>query len=392
MSESPAGPAAFSRLPSLTGLRFAAALLVYFTHLSVEGYLPPGPAATVFRYAFGLGWVGVEFFFILSGFVLTWSARRDDSRPAFWRRRLVKIFPTHLLTWLAALLLALWAGETLTTGRLLPSFFLVHAWVPELDVMRAVNLPSWSLSVELAFYLAFPWLRSLTARIAESRLWAWALGVAAVIVLLPFADDAFVPDSPQLPGLEMSLLQNWFLVALPAVRALDFVLGILLARIVLAGRWIPLGMPGAAVLVAVGAAVQLSLVPTVYGFTATLALPLGLLVAAAAQADVAGTASPFRGRTAVWLGEISFAFYMTHHLVLHYVRVVFGETRVWSVPEVIGLGAVLLAVTIGVSWLSYRFVELPAVRRWSRSAKGRPGETDARGRTEPVLTGAGRTD
>ncbi|MCX5208616.1 acyltransferase [Kitasatospora sp. NBC_00240] len=380
MSERTAPSAAFSRLPSLTGLRFVAALLVFFTHLSVEGYLAPGPASTVFRYAFGLGWVGVEFFFILSGFVLTWSARQDDSRSRFWRRRLVKIFPTHLLTWLAALLLALWAGETLTGGRLLPSLFLVHAWVPELDVMRAVNLPSWSLSCELAFYLAFPWLRALTDRIRADRLWAWVLGVTAVIVLLPFADDAFVPGSPRLPGLEMSLLQNWFLVALPAVRALDFVLGVLLARIVLAGRWIPLGLPAAAVLVAAGTALQLALVPTVYGFTATVALPLALLVAAAAQADVLGKASPFRSRTAVRLGEISFAFYMTHHLVLHYVRVALGETRVWSVPAVVGLGAVLLVATIGMSWLSYRFVELPAVRRWSDPAV-RPGGP------EPVCVG-----
>ncbi|MFE2108849.1 acyltransferase family protein [Kitasatospora sp. NPDC059463] len=383
MTELRGRQAAFSNLPSLTGLRFAAALIVYFTHLSVEGYLAPGPAAAVFRYAFGLGWLGVEFFFILSGFVLTWSARIGESRTGFWRRRLVKIFPTHLLTWLAALLLALAAGELLTTARLLPSFFLLNAWFPELDVMRAVNLPSWSLSVELAFYLAFPWLHALVRRIRPERLWAWVWGVTATIALLPLVAETALPGSPQLPGLKVSLTQNWFLVAFPAVRALDFVLGILLARIMLTGRWIRLGLPGAALLVAAGAAAQLALVPTAYGFTATLALPLALLVAAAARADIAGTRSPFRGRTAVRLGEISFAFYMTHHLVLHYVRLALGETKVWSVPEVAGLGLVLLAVTIGVSWLSFRLVEVPAMRRWSRPA--------ARGeRPEPALTG-GRT-
>ncbi|MFI6154516.1 acyltransferase family protein [Kitasatospora sp. NPDC051170] len=374
---------AFPRLPSLTGLRFGAALLVYFTHISVEGYLAPGPTGAVFRYAFGLGWLGVEFFFILSGFVMTWSARPGDSATRFWRRRLVKVFPTHLATWLAALLLALAAGELLTTARLLPSFFLLNAWVPDLDVMRAVNLPSWSLSVELAFYLAFPWLHALIRRIRPERLWAWVGGVAGAIALLPFAADHLFPSEPRLPGLEMTLTQNWFLVALPAVRALDFVLGILLARIVLAGRWIGLGMPGAGLLVAAGAAAQLALVPTVYGLSATLALPLALFVAAAARADTTGGRSPFRGATAVWLGEISFAFYMTHHLVLHYVRLALGESRVWSVPELAGLGVVLLAVTIGVSWLVHRLVEAPAMRRWSRpAARGeRPERVPTGGRT-----------
>ena len=95
-----------SRLPSLTGMRFIAAALVFFFHSFAIS-----PLASQFGMAnAGLligpaGYIGVTFFFVLSGFVLTWSARRSDTTLAFWRRRFFKIYPTYLLTFLVALLL-----------------------------------------------------------------------------------------------------------------------------------------------------------------------------------------------------------------------------------------------------------------------------------------------
>src|ERR687894_524914 len=61
-----------ARLPSLTGLRFVAAFLVFGFHLHVAHLLDEGVAGTVMELVFGQGAVGVSFFFILSGFVLTW--------------------------------------------------------------------------------------------------------------------------------------------------------------------------------------------------------------------------------------------------------------------------------------------------------------------------------
>ncbi|MFD1047577.1 acyltransferase family protein, partial [Kibdelosporangium lantanae] len=125
--------------------------------------------------------------------MLTWSQRSGDTKPRFWRRRFVKIYPNHLFTWLLALVLALWAGETVTTGRILPSLFLVHTWAPDLNVIASINVPSWTLSCELLFYITFPWLSALVARIRTDRLWWWAGGIAAVIMLLPVLVYALVP-------------------------------------------------------------------------------------------------------------------------------------------------------------------------------------------------------
>lgn len=79
--ESPARPA--SRLPSLTGLRWIAALLVFGYHAGTMRIVAEPDYQAVIDWLFTLGLSGVEFFFILSGFVLVWSARDGDRRRDF---------------------------------------------------------------------------------------------------------------------------------------------------------------------------------------------------------------------------------------------------------------------------------------------------------------------
>ena len=108
---------AFSRLESLTGMRFLAALLVFGCHAAVLGYFAPETELRLMKFTYSGGWIGVVFFFVLSGFVLTWSVRPGDTPRAFWRRRVCKIYPNHLVTALAAILLAMTINRTFTAGR-----------------------------------------------------------------------------------------------------------------------------------------------------------------------------------------------------------------------------------------------------------------------------------
>src|SRR5919107_1067497 len=82
-------PAALPSLPSLTGLRWMAALLVFGLHVHNFGWFG-GTGGRLVSWAFGAGATGVSFFFVLSGFVLTWSARPRDRALAFWRRRVAR--------------------------------------------------------------------------------------------------------------------------------------------------------------------------------------------------------------------------------------------------------------------------------------------------------------
>ncbi|EFF94134.1 acyltransferase family protein [Streptomyces sp. e14] len=370
----PSQPVESSRLPSLTGMRFAAAFLVFLCHSFVLGYFHQDAEAALRPYAFAIGWLGVEFFFVLSGFVLTWSVREGQPARRFWRRRLAKVYPNHVVTWVAALGLALWAGQPVDFLKLLPSLFLVHTWLPRLDVILSINVVTWSLACDLLFYLAFPVLYALVRRIPAHRLW-WAAGaLVAVVMLLPALAQVWLPGAPKLPGQDMSATQNWFLVSFPPVRALDFTLGIVMARIVRTGNWVRLTPAPALALLALGFAIQVSRFPGVYSLTAPIVAPLALLIPAVATADLRGGFSPFRGRALQWLGTVSYASYLVHFLVLSYVHVALGAGRSWGVATATGLLAALFAVTTLLAWALHRFVEEPGMRRWGRpKALPRPG-------------------
>ncbi|MFJ3782010.1 acyltransferase family protein [Streptomyces sp. NPDC090093] len=363
MSSQPTEP---SRLPSLTGMRFAAAFLVFLCHSFVLGFYHPETEAALRPYAFAIGWLGVEFFFVLSGFVLTWSVREGQPARRFWRRRLAKVYPNHVVTWFAALALALWAGQTLDLFKLLPSLFLVHTWYPRLDVILSLNVVTWSLACDLLFYLAFPLLYALVRRVPARRLWWVAAGIVAVVMLLPAVAQAWLPGEPKLPGQDMTLTQNWLLVSFPPVRALDFTLGIVMARIVRTGGWIRFGPVPALALLVLGFAVQVSQFPGVYSLTAPIVAPLALLIPAVATADVRGGFSPFRGRVLQWLGAVSYASYLVHFLVLVHGHTVLGAGRTWDAVPATALLAALFAVTTLLAWALYRLVEEPGMRRWGR--------------------------
>ena len=78
-------------LPLLTSLRAFAALTVFVFHLPVH---VPGQK---------LGYVGVAFFYVLSGFILTWSYQKGVTGRVFFGRRFARIYPSHLVLWLVVL-------------------------------------------------------------------------------------------------------------------------------------------------------------------------------------------------------------------------------------------------------------------------------------------------
>lgn len=355
------------RLPTLTGLRFVAAAIVFGFHVRAQGVLGDNTAAHVVDRIFAGGATGVGFFFILSGFVLTWSAQEADTPRDIWRRRAARVFPNHVIAWIIAFGGIVAAGTALSLGSMLPSLFLVQAWFPTSSVFFAVNTPSWSLSCELAFYFAFPFLLPIVQRFPSRHLWGIAGLVVSGVFVVPLAAMAIPPS-----------IAYWFVWVFPATRALDFVLGMVLARIVTDGRWIRIPLWAAGTLTIAGCAVA-PLVPDRFGYVATTVIPFGLLIGAAAKADVDGRPTPWRGSRAVLLGELSFAFYLLHQIVIRAVDVVTGG-RPWPVPDRFGLVAVMLVVTLAASWVLHKAVERPMVRLFGRPARrhAEPVESAAR--------------
>ncbi|GAA3082035.1 hypothetical protein GCM10020000_79970 [Streptomyces olivoverticillatus] len=183
----------------------------------------------------------------------------------------------------------------------------------------------------------------------------------AVVFVLPLV-ALLLPAQPLF--VFAPLWRLWFIYFFPPVRLLDLVLGCLMARIVRAGKWIPLGLGPSVLLAVAGYAVSLH-TPTLYGSVAVTIVPLAFVISAAAASDLRDGRSPFRHKVMVWLGEISFAFYMVHHLIMRFAGGAFGLHSRWSTAGASGVVAAVLAASVLTSWLLYRCVESPAMRRFS---------------------------
>ncbi|MEV5881009.1 acyltransferase, partial [Streptomyces sp. NPDC052101] len=212
---------------------------------------------------------------------------------------------------------------------------------------QELNPVSWSLACEAFFYASFPLLILLLRRLGARGSAALAgLSVAAVLVLA-WADA-----------------HHWWTYALysfPAARLPEFVLGAVTARLVLLGRWRGPGLEASLALAIIG----YFLVPQVTpGYSATVCTIVGfaLLIPAAAVADVQGLPSLWRRRRLVRLGELSFAFYMIHLLVLRAATELLGTKPHFGLLAGVAVTTTAFAVSLGLSWLLYEAVERPARR------------------------------
>lgn len=376
----PAGPKAMgdpkpgrSRLPSLTGLRFFAALLVFGFHITLSASpIPPNSAINPFAdgtVADSLEWIfskagylGVSFFFVLSGFVLTWSNKAHEPHTAFWRRRLMKIFPNHLVMWALAMLL--FAAPITRPLGWVPNLFLLHSMFPQGDVYVSVNPPSWTLCSELLFYLLFPVIIVGLRKIAPARLWWWAGGMVAGMVGVQLITLYLIPSTPKSPITPVSVTQFWFGYIFPVPRMFEFVLGAVLALIVIAGRWAPIKIWQALVLCAAGYVAALFL-PFVWGFSVATIVGVGALIGSVATADINGSSRFLATRTVRWLGEVSFGFYLCQGVVIFYGRTLTGG-HTYSTPVALVVVAAFLGATVLAGWGLFTLVEQPMMNRWAR--------------------------
>lgn len=339
-------------LPSLTGLRWSAALLVFLYHVSVVEYFGGQPESYA-NWAFGAGDVGVSFFFVLSGFVLAWSTTPKVRATEFWHKRIARVYPLHLVTAVLALLLAFTLAPATkpTLGQLLTNLTLTQSWVSNPDYYQSVNPVSWSLACEAFFYFLFPAFIYLMRRLDAWALRVVAAGCLALEFLLPAIDHRI--SSPAQAG--------FLLYYFPLERLPEFVLGIALARLVIAGRWRGPSMATSLAITIVGYFLTYQVHPD-YRYEACTAIGIACLIASVALADLRDEPSPWRSPRAVKLGELSFAFYMIHLLVMRTGEYVFRShpREGWIFGSM--AAAVAFLVSLALAWLLHNHVEKPLRR------------------------------
>lgn len=346
-----------NRLDSLTGLRFFAAWLVVVHHFTNFALLP-----YIWRYT-GFGATGVTFFFVLSGFVLTWSFVPSDTPGRFYWRRFARIWPLHAATTLIALpVFYSWRDVPYDWTGIGLSFVLLHAWVPTASTYFAGNPASWSLSCEMFFYALHP----LVVRTALG-LKLLALGAATLIVLgAVFIVVRWSPDwwSDRIVG--------WMLYISPLFRLGEFLLGIALAAALRRGFRVPLGVIPWAILVGLWFHLEYVFAPAHFSATwrvlvsqATyVVLPVlyAGVIGAAAQLDFDDARSWLRTRPMVLLGQWSYALYLVHATIIYALINWIGVRAYSPVKNVAWFGVVTL-LAVAASAVLYTVVEHPVEQR-----------------------------
>lgn len=348
---------AAERLPSLTGLRFAAALLVFGVHAYSFVKLASPQDQRIAQVLFDGGDLGVSFFFVLSGFVLTWSARPGRGVLAFWRGRVARVYPAHLVALLFTVICLAITDRipAIFRGLLVSVALLVQAWHPDDSVYLGLNPVTWSLSCEMAFYLCFPLLYAAACRMRARGLYALTAGLVAAVWLMPVVADLAVPAEHR----------RWFVYIFPLTRMAEFALGIVVARLVRLDAWRGPGLLLATVIWA-GNYLAVDWLPAQTRDTAGTVVATALIIPAAALADLRGTRSFWRDRLAVHLGEVSYAFFLVHLVVIVTAMQLIGRDTRWSAPYAVAITATLLLLSYVLAVLLHSYVELPAMRLLTR--------------------------
>jgi peptidoglycan/LPS O-acetylase OafA/YrhL len=359
------------QLNTLTGMRGVFSFVVLLGHNGAESYFADDRINRgLVRTLIGPGEAAVALFFMLSGFVLVWAARPGDTPKSFLRRRFMKIYPNHLVTWTAGLLGMLAFGKFTGVLNVLPSLALVHVWVPNGDTLSGTNGPAWSLGCEMVFYLLFPWMLPRVLRIAQDRLWRWLIGCCVGLVAVTLLAAATLSPAGTMFGLPISLQQFYVLIFFPPVRMFDFLLGMIVAQLVITGRWVPVRGRWIALAGVAGLALN-AVTPAPIGFVVFF-VPVNLLMlGTAATMDIRKRPSFLTWRSVVWLGDVSFALYLVHYLVIHYGRLALGGGP-WSTPQAALFLVANVMVSIGLAELMRRHVELPMMAKFARPRRRTP--------------------
>ncbi|TDV34709.1 peptidoglycan/LPS O-acetylase OafA/YrhL [Paraburkholderia caballeronis] len=336
----------YARLPSLTAARGVAALMVATFHASLVWPSALEPIAS-------LGWLGVSFFFILSGFVLTWSFSDERPYSEFMAHRIARIFPVHLLCLAVVLCLFFvfrrpFGGYVGTPIGTVLQVFLVHDFVPgHPEIRQAWDGVAWSLSAEFFFYLFAPFIIRRLLGMPGYKLLNMAISLYVVHLLV-----GLIARKAGFVAL-YDFMQYHPIAYMPL-----FIYGIVGAILLKRGVQIRVNLV---------LKVLLFLPVLVYCFRqqdrdaiAMIAMTAPAFVAFIldqARRDASGKRSLLGHSVFEKIGEISFSLYMVHAILLAIIAGAVARLHLTYHP--IRFTAALLVVSLIASYVMYEVVELP---------------------------------
>ncbi len=334
-------------LPVLHALRGIAALWVVVFHIWHTGLLPIDSPLIIKAYLW------VDFFFLLSGFIIAYHYQELFTKPAhkqqtlaFVAIRAARIFPMHLFVlvlWIGIELLQLYyQGKGFDKDRqwvtLLPNALLIQSW---LFHDSSWNPPSWSISCEWFFYVTFP---ILALALAKRSLRFSLMVIALMIGTLFLAANYFQLLRPDKLELTLGLTSNGGLFrAVP-----EFVIGILLYNIITRhsawlkqyGKWIFW-------------IASFGTLSSVLYYNNDFLIVAGFILMVFGGTGIEGKGF----RSFNFAGDISYSVYILHSVIIAIAAHVFAPSL--SAIEALAVTGGLLLLTLGCSAATYRFIEKP---------------------------------
>ncbi|SEO70062.1 acyltransferase family protein [Trujillonella endophytica] len=379
-------------IPQLTGIRAVAALWVAMFHLRPY-LLETFPSSWVLTPLFNVGHLGVDLFFVLSGFILTlthldrmvdgWGPRKVGG---FLWLRLSRVWPVTvamLIVYGLYRLIQTWItadgayAASLDVRRFLMHVLLLQAWGTEHHDWNPID---WSISAEWMAYLAFGVVALGLAR-AAGVLRTRALVLLAVASLVPMVLVGLSMED----GSDLTWQGDQVASGIVPLRVLsEFFAGAFVAlvvqRLARAGRRVPLLLsPGVILVAIVGTIYFLQRFDPVWrprfgqewnvnghslwGSTeSVVVIPLFALLIGSLALSRGPVSRTLSTRLLVWGGKVSFAFYLVHWLFLDIMLFVIDQTAFADAPmstwrQVLIAGVLVCSVAAG--WALYRFVEEP---------------------------------
>lgn len=337
-------------LNALTSFRFVAALMVFLWHIGMlQNYQ--------------LGYTGVSFFFVLSGFILTYNYHskfkyfNKENIKKFYLARIAKIYPVHFLTFILSIPLAirifLNGGESFSNFLLsvFTNVLLIQGYFPIREINFAFNGVSWSLSNEVFFYAFFPVLLWIALKITKSnakRSLPILICCWFTLILLTFAGSFYREVH----------IDDWLIYVFPLFRVFDFIVGIMLGIIFINIKDNPKENKKflftlfelSSICVLLLALTFSTHISQAFRFSVYY-LPVWCLLIFTFSFQRGYFSSFLSNKMLIHLGEISFSFYMIHQLVIRYMNALpFGQVI---------HGLVSLIIAVFLSSIIYRFYEEP---------------------------------
>jgi peptidoglycan/LPS O-acetylase OafA/YrhL len=370
-------------LPGLTPLRGIAALWVVFYHFSNE-YLPQLDTKD-FSHIIPKGYLAVDLFFLLSGFVLAhvYGAGLESGRPCrflpFIRARLARVYPLHLFVLVVFVSLTLAVNglqhpsEQLSEPIPLTGERSLIALVANLFMLQGVhagalswNYPAWSISTEFMAYLAFPLLLPVVWRAGPRLRLALIVLLLGALAGFSYATNDYFNQWDGAPAVLRCLTE--FLLGCVIYATFGRSAGGRNEGSILASDWIAFATLGLLLLLLQSNGPDIATV-----------LLFGLLIGVAAAND-GRFAQLLNARPLVWLGEISYSLYLVQDLIKYVTTESLAAAGLHqlqlSIPESLVLAGAMILACLAVSSLTYRLVEEPA-RRYMKQGLRRTGDAAA---------------